>query len=73
GFTPGDVFRMPGMQVEVLGVEGLTPWRTRITFERPLEDPRYLFLHSMPEGIRPFQMPRVGHKLRLPAAERPHF
>lgn len=75
GFRPGDVFSMPGMRVEVLGVDEatLTPWSTRITFEHSLDDPQYLFLHSMPEGLRSFKMPRIGEKLRMPAPEPPHF
>ncbi len=73
GFHAGDTFRMPGLHIEVLGVDGLTPWLTRITFEHALEDPRYLFLHSLEEGIRPFKMPPLGQKLRLPAPSPPHF
>ncbi|HEY6560793.1 MAG TPA: hypothetical protein VI072_26125 [Polyangiaceae bacterium] len=75
GFSPGDSFSMPGMRVEVLGVDDatLTPWSTRITFAHSLDDPRYLFLHSMPEGLRSFKMPRIGEKLRLPAPGPPHF
>jgi hypothetical protein len=73
GFRPGDVVRVPGMKFEVLGVEALTPWLMRITFDHSLDDPRYLFLHSMPEGLRSFKMPRIGQKLRLPVPSPPHF
>ena len=73
GFRPGEVLRMPGMDIEILAVDGLTPWMTRFTFEHALDDPRYLFLHSFQEGLRPFKMPRIGEKLRLPAPSPPHF
>ena len=73
GFRTGDKFEMQGMHVEVLGVEGKTPWFTRFTFARSLDDPEYLFLQSTPDGIRPFKIPPVGAKLRLPPPERPHL
>lgn len=73
GYHRGDKFEMDGMKIEVLAVEGKTPWLTRITFERSLDDPQYLFLHSMEEGIKAIKFPPVGGKLRLPAPARPHF
>jgi hypothetical protein len=73
GFRPGDVVTIPGMRVEVLRTEGPHPWRTRITFEPSLDDPSYLFLHSMPDGIRPFTMPPVGEKLQLAPPARPRL
>jgi hypothetical protein len=70
GFKVGDVVTQPGLKVEIQTIKGPHPWRTRFTFERSLDDPYYLFLHSTPEGIRPFTMPAVGERQRMPAPAR---
>jgi hypothetical protein len=59
------------MKVEVLATDGPHPWQMRMTFEHSLDDPRYLFLSSTPEGIRPFKLPALGEKLSLAAPSRP--
>ncbi len=71
-FFPGQRLRVPGMQIEILGVEASgNPWRMRIRFDRALDDPHLIFLHARPDGMRRFQPPRPGQRLLLPRAALP--
>ncbi len=67
----GDRVDIDGALVEVLATSGDNPWRTRFTFDRPLDDGTFLFLHSMPDGLKRIELPRVGKRLRLPRPQYP--
>ncbi len=66
GFQAGDRVTIDGMSIEVLSTIGPHPFRTRLTFERPLDDPSYLFVSSTRTGVRPFSMPPVGETIEMP-------
>jgi len=67
----GDVVRMRGMEVTVLAVQDGNPRWLRVRFDVQLEDPRLVFLHARPEGLRRFAPPRVGERMMLPRAAEP--
>jgi hypothetical protein len=56
----GDIFEYPNLRVEVLADEGGDPTKVRVTFPHGLDDPRYLFLISTPQGLRRWRVPVVG-------------
>jgi hypothetical protein len=66
----GDEVTLRGMRAMVVAVLRGQPVRTRFTFDAPLEDPRYVFLHPTLRGLRRVQMPAVGERIRL---KRPIF
>jgi hypothetical protein len=66
--------RFEGRQFQttvLAAVRGL-PTQLRFEFERPLEDPSYVFLFPTPNGLRPFSLPAVGGTLELPPPAWPH-
>ncbi|HKP64664.1 MAG TPA: hypothetical protein VJV78_48340 [Polyangiales bacterium] len=64
-FAVGDEVHLDGLHVKVLAVYGGQPVRTRFTFDAPLEDPRYVFLHPTERGLRRVLLPGVGERIRL--------
>lgn len=62
----GDVIELEGMRVTVLEAPGGEPMRLRFEFARSLDDPRLVFLHATPHGLRRIAVPPVGAQLRLP-------
>jgi hypothetical protein len=62
----GDTVALDGMRVSVLEARGGEPLRLRFAFDRSLDDPRLVFLHATPRGLRRIALPPVGGKLRLP-------
>jgi hypothetical protein len=71
GFQAGDVVTLQGLKVEVLSTIGPHPRRMRFTFERSLDDPSYLFLHSTTAGMRRYRVPQVGKSQWMPSPEGP--
>jgi hypothetical protein len=61
----GDEFKLQGLQVKVISVIDGQPARARFTFDAPLEDPRYVFLHPTERGLRRVKLPEVGQRIRL--------
>lgn len=62
----GEVFDYASMRVEILAdVEG-DPTKVRFVFPHSLDDPRYLFLISTPEGLRRWPVPKVGGRGVVP-------
>ncbi|PRQ06439.1 hypothetical protein [Enhygromyxa salina] len=62
----GTAFEIPGLSVQInADVEG---YPTRVTFGFPasLDDPRYLFLISTPQGLRRWQVPKRGDRAVVP-------
>jgi hypothetical protein len=67
----GQRARLRGMEVRVLAVRDGNPYLLRVRFDRQLEDPRLLFLHARPEGLRRLSLPAVGERVLLPRAAVP--
>ncbi len=72
GFARGDAVQTGGMRVEITNLIAGKPSVVRFTFDRELEYPGYLFLHASGRGLRRFNPPPVGEKVRLPKARFPH-
>jgi hypothetical protein len=70
-FRPNQVMSLKGLTIKLLALSDRRPYRARFIFEKPLEDPSYLFLHSTEEGLRRFELPEVGKSVRLPVAQFP--
>lgn len=62
----GHTASLPGLAVRVLRVADDNPAWMRFDFDRPLDDPELLFLHSTSAGLRRVRMPALGQTLRLP-------
>lgn len=71
-FRRGDTIRVDGLQVEITHLIAGKPSVVRFTFDRDLEDPGYLFLHSSGAGMHRFIPPPLGEKVRLPKARFPY-
>jgi hypothetical protein len=67
----GQRIEVEGMTAEALALAEGSPWRTRFTFDRSLDDPSFVLLHAMPDGFRRVKMPAVGDKVRLPYPAQP--
>jgi hypothetical protein len=66
-FTAGERIPLPGITVEILRVTGdARPLTVRYRFERPLEDPRYLWVRWQEDGFVPFVPPPIGATVELP-------
>lgn len=61
----GDEVKLRGLHARVMSVLQGQPVRTRFTFDAPLEDPRYVFLHPTERGLRRVQLPPVGQRIRI--------
>jgi hypothetical protein len=72
-FRPNQVMSLKGLTIKLLALSDRRPYRARFIFEKPLEDPSYLFLHSTEEGLRRFELPEVGKSVRLPVAQFPNW
>jgi hypothetical protein len=67
----GDTVSLRGLRIEILKLLRGKPQRVRFVFDRALDDPAYLFLHSTASGLRRFDLPKVGQRVRLPIAYYP--
>ena len=68
--------KLDGLQVQIRALLGGKPLKVRYTFERDLEDPCYVFLHSTFRGLIRFPIPPVGGRIRLAKGQFPdpaHF
>lgn len=61
---------LEGMRIRVLAAEDGKPTRLRFSFDKPLEDPEYVFLETTRGGLRRFRPPEPGRYRRFP---RPAF
>jgi hypothetical protein len=60
-FAVGQRIDLPGLRVEILRLTGdARPERVRFTFDRSLDDPRYLWLEWRDDDFVPYQPPRLG-------------
>jgi hypothetical protein len=66
-----DKVKLDGLQVEILRLLKGKPFMVRFTFDRRLEDPGFLFLHNDEKGLRKFNLPRIGGRVRVPKAQFP--
>ena len=62
----GDRFEYPRMRVEIRADDDGDPTRVRFSFPESIDDPRYLFLISTPEGLRRWPVPPVGGSRAVP-------
>jgi hypothetical protein len=67
----GDVLEFDSLRVEILADVDGYPTAIRFTFPYALDDPRYLFLISTPEGLRRWPVPKVGGRGIVPFARLP--
>jgi hypothetical protein len=67
----GDTVQLDGLKVQIVSLYNDKPFSVRFTFDKPLEDPSYLFLFSSLHGLRRFTPPPVGQQVRLPRAQFP--
>ena len=58
----GQRVQLPRMEVTVLAARDGNPYRLRVRFERELDDPRLLFLHARPDGLRRLALPPPGER-----------
>lgn len=68
----GSTVKLSGMTVAVVAVTSdARPEEILVTFDAPLEDPRFVFLSwsEADEGFRSFEVPKIGTKVRLPALD----
>jgi hypothetical protein len=68
-----DGIYLKGLTIRILALDNGRPYRARFIFDKPLEDPSYLFLHSTKNGLRRFELPAVGATVRLPLAQFPSW
>lgn len=62
----GTAFELPGLSIQIKSdIEGY-PSRVRFGFPDSLDDPRYLFLVSTPDGLRRWQVPKLGARAPVP-------
>ncbi len=62
----GFAANLPGLSVHVLRSVRGNPFVMRFGFDRSLDDPALVFLHSTEHGLRRITMPALGASLRLP-------
>jgi hypothetical protein len=67
----GTVVELDGLRVEVLRLVHGRPQKLRSVFDRPLDDPSLVFLHSTEHGLAAFHIPPVGATVRVPRAAIP--
>jgi len=65
-FRDGDVVALDEFRVTIVQTRNHKPSRVRFTFNKALEDPSYVFLHSGNRGLRRIELPRVGETKRVP-------
>jgi hypothetical protein len=61
----GDEVQLDGMKVKVLATIAGQPARALFTFDAPLEDARYVFLHPTERGLRRVRLPAIGERIRI--------
>jgi hypothetical protein len=69
----GQSVQLDGMRVQAEQVDKGLPLCLRLTFDRSLDDPSYVFLASTPHGIERFELPAVGHSQLVPRAAYPSW
>ncbi|PRP91408.1 hypothetical protein ENSA5_55250 [Enhygromyxa salina] len=67
----GTAFEIPGLAVEVTADVDGHPTRIEFRFPSSLDDPRYLFLICTPEGLRRWQVPKLGKRAPVPIPKLP--
>ena len=68
----GETVALDGLKVEILALLTNKPYKVRFTFDKSLEDSSYLFLYSSGRGLRKFELPAVGERVRVPRAQFPN-
>jgi hypothetical protein len=69
----GESMMLDGMRVTTEQVQDGVPGALRLTFDRPLEDPSYVFLIAMPFGLVRFQPPPLGEQQLVARAAFPSW
>jgi hypothetical protein len=70
-FRVGDRVELEGLTVDILRRYRGKPSQVRFVFDRTLEDPSYLFLHSTISGLRKMTLPTIGETARIPVPPEP--
>lgn len=65
-FKLGDTVSLRGLKAQIIRLRDGKPQRVRFTFDKPLEDPSYVFLRFSQNGLQRFTPPTVGKSARLP-------
>jgi hypothetical protein len=65
-WKPGSVIDLGGMKITVLETSGKYILAIRVETDVPLDDPSLVFVLPTLQGIRRFQMPRIGQAVRIP-------
>jgi hypothetical protein len=65
-YKPGDTVELRGLKAQIRYLREGKPHLVRFTFDKPLEDPSYLFLRFSQKGIERFTPPAVGKSMRVP-------
>ena len=72
GITAGTSFSVPGLDIAVADDDGAGhPTRIQFGFPAALEDPRYLFLISTPQGLMRWTPPAPGKRAIIPHPQLP--
>jgi len=69
----GETVLLEDMKVRAEEVVDGHPSQLRFTFDRPLEDPSYVFLTALPNGIVRWTPPSLGEQVLVPRAADPHW
>ena len=72
-WAEGETVELDGLRVRAENVVGGLPTVLRLTFERSLDDPSYVFLVAAPFGIVRAQLPRPGEQYLLARAADPSW
>ncbi len=65
------IVELDGLRVQILALLDGKPLKVRYIFDRDLDDPSYVFLHSTFRGLVRFPIPPVGESIRLTKGQLP--
>ncbi len=69
----GESIQLDGVRVTVERMRDDRPQSVRVTFDRSVDDPAYVFLTATQQGLKRVALPPVGDILRLPRGARPDW
>jgi hypothetical protein len=72
-WVEGQSVQLEGVRITAERVTGGLPGALRFTFDRPLEDPSYVFLVSRPHGLVRYVLPQAGGRQLLARSAGPNW